>query len=383
MREIRERLRSRAYVISTGVLVVLLGVGLVLPKVVSAPETRYRFGVVGTPPAGLALALRQAAAAGAATVTLHRYPTAGAARDGLDAGSLDALLRDRGAQIVFRRDVNDTMVAIARQALARLALPARLDRAGLSPAQFARLVEPPRMRVHTLRPGGGVDAKTAQLVALGGASLMLMAISLYGSWVMAGVAQEKTGRVAELLVAAIRPRDLLAGKVLGVGLLGLAQVAIFAAVVAAATAVGITDLPSSFVPAAMLVVPWFVLGFALYAVGFAVAGAVVTRQEDVATVSIPVTGVMILSFFLSYGALQAAPGSAFTHFATLFPATAPFMVPGRSAISGVPLWEHALALGLTLAALYGLVRLGGRLYTAALLHSSPLSGLSAVWRLRG
>ena len=65
---------------------------------------------------------------------------------------------------------------------------------------------------------------------------------------MAGVAQEKTGRVAELLVAAIAPRHLLAGKVLGIGALGLAQVALVASVVAAATAIGFTDLPSSFVP---------------------------------------------------------------------------------------------------------------------------------------
>jgi hypothetical protein len=59
------------------------------------------------------------------------------------------------------------------------------------------------------------------------------------------------------------------------------------------------------------------------------------------------------------------------------------MIPGRSAMDGVPIWQHALAVVTTLAALYGLVRLGGRLYTAALLHTSPLSGVTAAWRLRG
>jgi ABC-2 type transport system permease protein len=236
------------------------------------------------------------------------------------------------------------------------------------------------LHVHSLQPNAGVSDRTARLVALGGASLMLLAISIYGSWVMAGVAQEKTGRVAELLVAAIAPRHLLAGKVIGIGTLGLAQVALVATVVAAATAIGVTDLPSSFVPAAALVVPWFVLGFALYAVGFGVAGALVTRQEDVSTVSIPVTGVMTVSFFLAYGSLQSAPDGLLAQIVTVFPTTAPFMLPARSAMVGVPVWQHALALALTLAAIYGLVRLGGRLYTAALLHTSPFAGLAAAWR---
>jgi ABC-2 type transport system permease protein len=383
IREVRERLRTRAYVVSTGVLIVLLGVGLALPKIVSAPQTTYRYGVVGTPPAGLKGALKRAAASRDVEVVLHQYTARQAARDALETGRVEALLSPRDVRIVFQHEVERDMVGVARQALSMLALPARLDRAGLTPAQFAALIAPPRMRVHAVAPSSGISERTARLVALGGASLMLLAISIYGSWVMAGVAQEKTGRVAELIVAAIPPRHLLAGKVLGIGLLGLAQVAVVAVVVAAATAIGVTDLPSSFVSGAALVVPWFVLGFALYSVGFAVAGAMVTRQEDVATVSIPVTGVMMVSFFIAYGSLQAAPDSAVTQLATVFPTTAPFMIPGRSAMDGVPIWQHALAVVTTLAALYGLVRLGGRLYTAALLHTSPLSGVTAAWRLRG
>jgi ABC-2 type transport system permease protein len=198
---------------------------------------------------------------------------------------------------------------------------------------------------------------------------------------MAGVAQEKTGRVAELLIAAIAPRHLLAGKVLGIGALGLAQVALVASALAAATTIGLTDLPSSFVPGAALVAPWFVLGFALYAVGFGVAGALVTRQEDVSTVSLPITGVMTVSFFVAYASLQSAPDSILTRLATVFPTTAPFMIPSRSAMAGVPAWQHVLAIATTLvAAIYGLVRLGGRLYTAALLHTSPFAGLADAWR---
>jgi ABC-2 type transport system permease protein len=379
-REVRERLRTRAYLISTSILILLLGIGLALPKVISAPSTTYRFGLVGSSPAGLTTALRRAATPHDAHVVVHRYQARQVAVTALDHGRVDALLYATRTRLVFRRDVDHELVAVARQALGSLELPGRLADAGLTPAGFARLVAPPRLHVHSLQPNAGVSDRTARLVALGGASLMLLAISIYGSWVMAGVAQEKTGRVAELLVAAIAPRHLLAGKVIGIGTLGLAQVALVATVVAAATAIGVTDLPSSFVPAAALVVPWFVLGFALYAVGFGVAGALVTRQEDVSTVSIPVTGVMTVSFFLAYGSLQSAPDGLLAQIVTVFPTTAPFMLPARSAMVGVPVWQHALALALTLAAIYGLVRLGGRLYTAALLHTSPFAGLAAAWR---
>jgi ABC-2 type transport system permease protein len=382
LREMRERLHGRAYLVSTGVLIVLLGVGLALPKVISAPSTIYRFGVAGASPAGLEAALGRAAATHDATVEVRHYPNPRAATAGLDKQDVGALLAASGRRIVFRRSVDDEMVTIVRQAFGMLALPGRLARHGLTAADFQQLVAPPPVHVRTLQGDSGVSDRTARLVAMGGASLMLLAISMYGSWVMAGVAQEKTGRVAELLVAAIAPRHLLAGKVIGIGALGLAQVVIVAAVVGVATAIGVTELPSSFVAGAALVVPWFVLGFALYAVGFAVAGAVVTRQEDAATVSIPVTGVMVISFFISYGSLQSTPDGVLAQVATVFPTTAPFMIPGRSAMTGVPAWEHALALVLMIATLYGLVRLGGRLYTAALLHTSPLAGLPGVLHLR-
>jgi ABC-2 type transport system permease protein len=381
LREIRERGRGRAYLLSTLLLIAMLGLAIALPKLISTGTTTYRYGVVGTPPLGLRSALRSAAEPHEADVTVRVYPSRSRANTALEDGQVDALLSPVQHEIRFHRDVDEQMVAVARQALTALALPQRLRHLGLSPATFALLVAAPTLHAKSTHPGAGVSDRTARLVAMGGASLMLIAISLYGSWVMAGVAQEKSNRIAELLVAAIRPYQLLAGKVLGIGALGLAQVLIVASVVAVTTAVGLTDLPSSFVPAAALVVPWFILGFALYAVAFGVAGAVVIRQEDVATVATPVTVVMTASFLLAYASLQSTPDGIASQIATVFPTTAPFMVPARSATSGVPMWQHLTALALAVATLYGLVRLGGRLYAAALLHSGSSTNFGALWRL--
>ena len=92
LREVRERLRTRAYLISTGILIVLLGIGLALPKVITASSTTYRFGVVGSAPAGLTTALRRAAAPHDAQVVVHRYPARRVAMTALDNDRVDALL---------------------------------------------------------------------------------------------------------------------------------------------------------------------------------------------------------------------------------------------------------------------------------------------------
>src|SRR4029078_13310332 len=113
----------------------------------------------------------------------------------------------------------------------------------------------------------------ATLVAYTGSLLLFFSLAVYGQWVLAGVVEEKNNRVVELVLSTVRPRHLLAGKVIGIGLLGLAQLAIVAGLAAGLLAAGVFDAPASLGTSVALVVPWFALGFALYAVAFAAAGA--------------------------------------------------------------------------------------------------------------
>jgi len=119
---------------------------------------------------------------------------------------------------------------------------------------------------------------------------LYLSLGIYGAAVASGVAQEKTSRIAEVLLAAVRPSQLLAGKVVGIGVCGAGQLAI--AVVAgllANAAVQSAVIPSTvwaLLPAILL---WFVLGYALYAFAYAAAGALVGRQEEVQFVTLPIT----------------------------------------------------------------------------------------------
>ena len=90
---------------------------------------------------------------------------------------------------------------------------------------------------------------------------------------------------------------------------------------------------------------------------------------------------LVTAYFVGYAALTADPNGTLAHALTVFPVTAPLVLPARSALVGVPLWEHVLAVALTVAATYALVRFAGRVYARGLLHSGPRLGVRTAWRL--
>jgi ABC-2 type transport system permease protein len=193
-----------------------------------------------------------------------------------------------------------------------------------------------------------------------------------------GVAQEKGTRVMELLVCRVRPRELLAGKVLGIGLVGLGQMllALSAGAIGIA-ALGTVDVPAA-VPAALAAaVLWFALGYAFRSVAFAAVGALVSRAEDLQAAVAPLTWTMLACALVAPVASDF-PDEWFIRVASQFPLTAPFVMPVRIAVGNVPAWEVALAAAITAAATYGLVRLGGAIYSGALLRTGARPRLRDV-----
>ena len=208
-----------------------------------------------------------------------------------------------------------------------------------------------------------------------------MSLAVYGQWVVTGVVEEKNNRVVELILSTVRPRHLLAGKVIGIGLLGFAQLTLIAGLAAVLLAAGAFDAPAGLGGSVALVIPWFALGFALYAVAYAAAGALASRQQNAETAGQPVTYTLLAAYFAGYVALSANADGPLANLLTVFPLTAPLVLPARSALVGVPLWEHALAVVLVLASIYALVRFAGRIYGQGLLRSGPRLGIRAAWRL--
>ena len=365
-REIRERLRGKVFLASTLIMLLLVGGSTALQGALSKNPV-YRVAVTAPAPHGLAAALQRAARPfDDATVRLRVVASVAAGRQALENKQVDALLLLPQDRLVFRTNVDAKAAAVADTAVRALRnqLPPR-----------------PELTTTTLHPADTKTSDASILVASVGSLFLFMSLAFYGQWVVTGVVEEKNNRVAELIMSTVRPRHLLAGKVIGIGLLGLAQLALIAGLAAALLAAGVFDAPAGLGGSVALVIPWFALGFALYAVAYAAAGALASRQQNADTAAQPVTYTLVAVYFAGYITLASDTDSLLANLLTVFPLTAPLVLPARSALVGVPLWEHALAIVLVIATIYALVRFAGRVYGHGLLHSGPRLDPRAAWRL--
>jgi ABC-2 type transport system permease protein len=192
----------------------------------------------------------------------------------------------------------------------------------------------------------------------------------YGGWVGMGVLEEKSSRVVEVVLSAVRPAELLAGKVVGIGVLGLAQLALVGGVGLLSAVLAGSDAPPSAPGAVGLVLLWFVLGFAFYSCAFAVAGSAASRQEDAQSVMGPLYVLLVVSYLVAQAA-QTDPDSALARVSSFVPALAPLTAPSRVLLRHAPLSEVLASVALTVIGTLVLVRLAGRLYGGAVLRFGP------------
>ena len=265
LREVRERIRSRVFLVST--LFMLLLVGGRGPDARSRGK-QDRTGIAVTAPARRASSA--ALAARGEAVTTRRCGC---------ASTRSAAAGGRRS----RRSRSTRSCSCARPA--RLRVGRRREDGGDRGHRRALAPPPPAAgagaHVGTLHPANDeARPRPRPRVAYIGSLLLLMSLAVYGQWVLDGVVEEKSSRVVELILSTVRPRHLLAGKVIGIGLLGFAQLALVAGLAAVLLVAGVFDAPSSLGGSVALVIPWFALGFALYAVAYAVAGALASRQQD-------------------------------------------------------------------------------------------------------
>jgi ABC-2 type transport system permease protein len=373
-REITERTRGRAFLFSTLAIIAVVLAGVIVPAL-DDRTTRVHAGITGATPAALEPALRDAAQAEDARLELRRYASVAAGETALRAGDADVLIV-AGKRLVWKSEPDAEVAAVVTAAVQRAQFSERAARLGLTGAQATTLLAP--VSTHTLEVADP-DQEAREAIAFVSFILLLLMILTYGTAVAEGVAQEKGTRVMELLVCRARPRDLLAGKVLGIGVVGLSQMLLaMAAGGAAIVVLDTVDVPAA-VPAALAsAVLWFALGYAFWSVALAAVGALVSRVEDLQAAVAPLTWTMTLCAMTAPVAAES-PDAWYSVLASLLPVTAPFAMSVRIAVGNVPLPEILLAVALILAATYGLVRLGGAVYSGSLLRTGGRPHLRDVW----
>jgi ABC-2 type transport system permease protein len=362
-REISARLRDKNFIISSVVILVLLLGSLGLQVALDSGTEATRIGVVGAGPA-LEQALEAQGEALGVEVTLVDLADEAAAEEAIEADEVDSalLVGDGEFELLVQQSAGGSLEAIVQGAVSQLSVAEQLAEAGISGLDI------PEVPVTALDPDAEADSQRV-VAAIIGAGLLYGLLILFGQFIAQGVVEEKASRVVELLLATMKPWQLLAGKILGLGLLGLAQIVVIAVVgVAGAIAFDIVDIPGELIGTAVSVVLWFVLAYAFYAAIFAVAASLVSRQEDLGTVLMPTTLVLVAAFVVGIQA-SGNPDGTLATVTSYVPGLSPLVMPVRQAAGEVAVWEVALAVVLMLAAIALIVRLGGRIYAGALLRT--------------
>jgi ABC-2 type transport system permease protein len=367
-RELIERARSPAFIVSLAISVLVIGAVVVLPSLF-AEGTRQVALIEAESTAMEDLVAAEADRAGV-TVEVTHYADLAAAEAALEAGELDVVVvADR--EVVWSAEPESRLETAVDSALFMANVQERAAELGLDPSVAAEMLAPADFTVRSLEPVGS-DLEARRLMAMVAMVLLFMAIAMYGAFVLTGVVEEKSSRVVEVLLARVTPRHLLAGKILGIGVLGLAQVA--AIVAAAAVALRLTDdgaieIPEISLGLVALLLLWFVLGFAFYSTAYGALGALASRTEDAQSATGPLTAVLIGGYFFVFITVAGEGSEWVVRLATLLPLTAPMAVPMRAATGELPTWEGATAVVLMLVAIYGMIRFAGRMYTGAVLRT--------------
>jgi ABC-2 type transport system permease protein len=380
VRELVERARTRAFSISTVVLTTLGVAAVVLLPRLADGSTTYTLAVVGEPSPGLELALDEAAAGVGARVEVTLVASAAAAEARVTGEDVDgALVPGDPARLLVEVEPRGDLGAIVVQAASVDRLRAALDRAGVDPAEADALIRGGGVQVQALDPDA--DERDAdQALAFAAAILMYLALLGSAQVLAGGVGEEKSSHVAAVLLPIVRPSQLLAGKVLGIGLLGFGQLLVVAGPpLIAAYALGDIDLPDATAGGFALVLLWFVLGYALYGCAFAAAGALVSRQEEVGSATMPLNVVLIAAYLLS-AQVPADPDSTLARALSLAPPTAPLAMPPRAIAGDLAAWELPLAAALTAAAAVALTWLAGAIYAAGIRRTGQRLRLLDVLR---
>ncbi len=357
-REILVRLRSRTVVGSTLVMVALVVIGIGLYAVVGGHTTTLRVGFSGGSQA-LERNFSASLTALGQSATVSNVADEAAGRSLVSRGTLDVLVTGPATSPTLV--VQQSASAVVQAALEQAVLAARFTAAGIPPGVLETVISGAQAPVDVLAPKP-VRQTQDRVIGLGVAILLWIALGLSGSMVANGVVEEKATRIMEILLATVPPTRLLAGKVAGIGLIGLGQLAIVAAAtIAAVDVTHVVTTPALGVEAILGYLLWFLLGYLLYATGYATMAALVSRQEEVQSAVAPINVFAIAAYLLAYVAL-VNPTSPLITAVSVLPPFAPILMPVRLATGDLPAWQGALALALTLAAIAGLIWVAGRVY---------------------
>lgn len=380
-REFVERGRSKPFLVIMAIIAVaIIAIGPVTNALSGGNPEATTVGLVGTELPGIEDELRTQGDLFEIEIDVVRFAATGAAENALEDGDADVVLAD-GNRVVFHDDTSVRLTALIQRSVDTVVTESTLEGLGLSESEIEAVQNPVQVSVATIEETDlQEDAKRG--AAFVGAIVLYISIIMFGQFVAMGTVEEKQNRVVEVVLSRVRSWQVLVGKVAGIGLLGLLQLAILlGAGYMSAQLAGLTDIDVAAIglPIIAGVFFWFILGYVFYAFLYAAVGSTVSRQEDLqGAIMLPI--VLIVPGYLLAIAAAENPDGLLPRIGSLLPMWAPFVMPVRTAAGVAALWEIAVAvIGSTVGAI-ALVWIGSRVYRGALLRTGTKVKITDAWR---
>ncbi|MQY56894.1 hypothetical protein GH140_01700, partial [bacterium] len=260
-------------------------------------------------------------------------------------------------------------------ALNSVIIEKRLKKEGLDPQKISQFIRRVRLTpIKVTKKGEEKDTMGTFWVSYFLALIIYMAIFMYGSIIMRGVIEEKSSRVVEVILSSIRPFQLMLGKILGIGAVGLTQFSIWAVFGFAATQFSKSIIPvgAEFslvsIPAYIFIyfVVFFILGYFLYATFYAAVGSMVNSEKEAQQLVMPITMFLILPLLLLIFIIRS-PDSALSVGLSLFPLFAPIIMMLRVSVLLPPFIQIAAAIVLLILAVLLMAWLAAKIYRVGIL----------------
>lgn len=292
-------------------------------------------------------------------------------------------------EIVSRKPNDITANSSLKQAINGAIRSQRLADENIDEEKLRNLSQNLKLDVKKLSEDGAEKDGDASFVAAFIVGLMIyITLLIYGQQILSAVVEEKETRIAEILFSSARPFELMMGKLVGVGLAGLTQLAIWllSAVLliafgfANASAMGMNiPLPEITPLTIIYFFIFFILGFFIYATIYALIGSMVTTVQEGSQFAMFPVLILVIGFYMSFAVVRD-PNSSLAVWSSIAPFFAPITMPVRIVAETPPFWQIALSIVLNAAAIAGLIWLAARVYRVGMLMYGKRATLPEVWR---
>ncbi|QDQ96726.1 ABC transporter permease [Tomitella fengzijianii] len=369
-REFSTQIRKKSFLISNIIILIAIIGGIIVYSAFSGGDDGHDATVAIVGDQTLAQPLESTGEAMSMTIDVREIPDEQTARTAVSDGDVDAALlpaANGSVTAITESELGSDLHTIISAAVSSAAQERALAAQDVDVAAVDQAVSAATVHVDALNPP---DPEKGQRIAMSIAAVVLlyMQILTFGMFVAMGVVEEKSSRVVELLLSTVRPLHLLWGKIFGIGAVGLIQLTAYGvAGVAAGLATGVLTVTGTAVATLFATLGWFVLGYALFAVLYAAAGSMVSRQEDVNSTAMPLMILIVAMFIVAFSTVDNPDSTAGTVLSWIPPFSA-ILMPLRIAAGVAGPGQIVGTIAIMLVAIAALSVVAAKIYQRSILR---------------